>query len=82
MADEVKDAADATRIATSFLKQYYGFLRPMSAEKKNANWLVRVDVGIITKEIAEVEIVSATGKVAEYSLPEKRTLKVGRKRKG
>ena len=70
MASEVKSAAEATRIATSFLKQYYGFLRPISAVKKEANWIVEVDVGIITKEIAEVKIDASTADVIGYSFPQ------------
>ena len=70
MAGEVKSAAEATRIATSFLKQYYGFLRPISAEKEKASWIVKIDVGVITKQIAEVQIDALTADVTEYSFPE------------
>jgi len=70
MAGEIKSAAEATRIATSFLKQYYGFLRPISAAREDATWIVEVDVGVITKEIAEVKIDASTADVIEYSFPE------------
>ena len=70
MASEIKSAAEATRIATSFLKQYYGFLRPISAMRENASWIVKVDVGVITKEIAEVKIDTSTADIVGYSLPE------------
>ncbi len=70
MAGEIKSAAEATRIATSFLKQYYGFLRPISAVKGNTTWIVKVDVGVLRKEIAEVKIDASTADVIGYSLPE------------
>ncbi len=70
MAGEVKSAAEATKVATSFLKQYYAFLRPISADRENANWIVKVDVGVITKEIAEVKIDASTSNITAYSFPE------------
>lgn len=69
MAGEIKSAAEATRIATSFLKQYYGFLRPISAARENATWIVKVDVGVITKDIAEVKIDASTADIVGYSFP-------------
>ena len=70
MVSEIKSAAEATRIATSFLKQYYGFLRPISAEKENATWIVKVDVGVLQHEIAKVKIDASTSDIVEYSFPE------------
>lgn len=70
MASEIKSAAEATRIATSFLKQYYGFLRPISAVKENGNWIVKVDVGVVMKEIAEVKVDASTSDVTGYSFPQ------------
>ncbi len=70
MVGEIKSAAEATRIATSFLKQYYGFLRPISAVREDATWIVKVDVGVIMKEIAEVEIDASTSDIVGYSFPE------------
>ena len=69
MAGEIKSAAEATRIATSFLKQYYAFLRPISAERRDATWIVQVDVGIVTHEIAEVKIDASTAEITGYSFP-------------
>ena len=69
MTGEIKSADEATRIATSLLKQYYGFLRPISAVRENATWIVKVDVGVIMKEIAEVKIDALTKDVIGYSLP-------------
>lgn len=69
MPGEVKSASEATRIATSFLKQYYGFARPISASRNNGTWIVEVDVGVITKEIAQVQIDASTAEVAGYSFP-------------
>lgn len=70
MTDEVKSAAEATKIATTFLKQHYDFVRPISAAKKNGSWVVKVDVGLILKEIAEVKIDVLTAEIIEYSFPE------------
>ena len=70
MAGEIKSAAEATKIATTFLKQYYAFLRPISATRENATWIVEVDVGVVMKEIAEVKIDASTADVTEYSFPE------------
>jgi len=69
MPGEVKSAAQATEIAASFLKKYYFFLRPVSAVREDANWIVRVDVGALQKEIAEVKIDASTADVTEYSFP-------------
>jgi len=70
MAGEIKSAAEATKIATTFLKQYYAFLRPISATRENTTWIVEVDVGVVMKEIAEVKIDGLTADVTEYSFPE------------
>ena len=70
MPDEVKSAGKATEVATSFLKQYYPFLRPVSAARANGTWLVKIDVGILKKRIAEIKINAVTGGVTEYSVPE------------
>ncbi len=77
MAGEIKSAAEATRIATSFLRQYYAFLRPISAVRENATWVVEVDVGVITKEIAEIKIDASTADVIGYSFPS-RGISLGR----
>jgi len=69
MPGEVKSAAQATEIAASFLKKYYFFLRPVSAVREDATWIVRVDVGALQKEIAEVKIDASTADVTEYSFP-------------
>lgn len=69
MPNEIKSAAKATEIATTFLKQYYAFLHPISAVRENSTWIVRVDVGLITKEIAEVKIDASTTDVLGYSFP-------------
>jgi len=69
MAGEIKSAAQATRIATTFLKQYYAFLRPISAVRDDANWIVKIDVGLVTRDIAEVKIDASTADVTGYSLP-------------
>ncbi len=70
MAGEIKSASKATEIAASFLKQYYGFVRPISAVKENATWIVKVDVGVFKREIAEVKIDTSTADITGYSFPE------------
>jgi hypothetical protein len=70
MASEVKSAEQATKIAASFLTKYYFFLHPISAVKENATWIVRVDVGAIGTQIAEVKIDTLTGDITAYSVPE------------
>ena len=70
MDDEVKSAEKATQIAASFLKQYYFFLRPISAVKEDSAWVVKVDVGAIISEIAEVKIDALTADILGYSFPE------------
>lgn len=70
MLSEVKSAAKATEIAASFLKQYYGFLRPISAVKEDSTRVVKVDVGVVTREIAEVKIDSSAADITGYSFPE------------
>lgn len=69
MAVEIKSAAKATEVAASFLKQYYAFLRPISAVREGTNWIVKIDVGLVFKEIAEVKIDALTADVTGYSLP-------------
>ena len=69
MVGGIKSAAEATRIATSFLQQYYAFLRPISAERTDTTWIVQVDVGIVTREIAEVKIDVSTAEITGYSFP-------------
>ena len=69
MPGEVKSAAKATEIATSFLRQYYGFLRPISAVRENSTWVVRVDIGVVMTQIAEIKIDALTEDITGYSLP-------------
>ena len=70
MTGEIKSAAKATEIATSFLKQYYAFLSPISAIREDPIWIVKIDVGLVTKKIAEVKIDTTTAEITEYLLPE------------
>ena len=69
MSEEVKSAAEATEIATSFLKKYYFFLRPISAVREDTTWIVKVDVGALQKEIAEIKINALTADITGYTLP-------------
>ena len=70
MTSEVKSAAKATEIAASLLKQYYGFLRPISAVREDGTWIVKIDVGVLGKRIAEAKIDALTADVIDYSFPE------------
>ncbi|MFH1015944.1 MAG: hypothetical protein V1771_02985 [Chloroflexota bacterium] len=69
MPEEVKSAQKATEIATSFLKKYYSFLRPVSATRENSKWVVKVDVGLVVTQIAEVNINVSTADIISYSFP-------------
>jgi len=69
MAGEIRSAAEATKIAATFLKEYYAFLRPVGASRDNGTWTVKIDIGLVTKEIAEVKVDAITGTVTDYSLP-------------
>ena len=69
MAGEIKSAAEATKIASSFLKQYYFFLRPVSAVREDSTWIVKVDVGSVFPQIAEVKIDALTADIIGYSFP-------------
>lgn len=69
MAVEVKSAQKATEIAASFLKQYYAFLHPISALREANIWVVKVDVGLIGTNIAEVKIDVLTAEIIGYSFP-------------
>ncbi len=70
MAGEIKSAGEATKIASAFLKQYYAFLRPISAVRDDGTWKVKIDVGLVFKEIAEIEINASTADITGYALPE------------
>ena len=70
MAGEVKSAEKATQVATTFLKQYYYFLRPISAKREDSTWIVRVDVGALKPEIAEIKIDALTSDIKAYSIPD------------
>ncbi len=69
MAGEIKSAAEATRIATSFLSKYYFFLRPVSAVREGSTWVVKIDVGAIQEKVAEVKIDALTADIAGYTFP-------------
>ncbi len=69
MPEEVKSARRATEIAASFLKQYYVFLRPISAERRDTTWVVKVDVGLVVAQIVEVKIDATTAEIIGYSFP-------------
>ena len=69
MAGEVKYAREATEIATSFIKKYRMFTRPLKAVRENDTWLVEVDVGPIFTTIAKIKIEAKSGEILEYSIP-------------
>jgi len=65
----IDTAEEATDIAASFLKKYYVYLHPISATRKDAIWIVKIDVGLLKTEIAEVKINALTAAIFEYSIP-------------
>ena len=69
MSGEIKSAGEATRIATSFLRQYYAFIRPVSAVREGSTWVVKMDIGAIQPKIAEIKIDALTADITGYSLP-------------
>jgi hypothetical protein len=69
MVGEVKSAAEATKIASTFLKQYYYFQRPISAIRENTTWIVKIDIGVLHESIAEIKIDASTADITGYSLP-------------
>jgi len=69
MPTEVKSAPQATEIAVSFVEKHRFFARPLSAVRENGNWVVKIDVGPLGKEIASVKIDAKTGEILEYDIP-------------
>ncbi len=69
MPSEVKSAPQATEIAMSFVGKHRFFARPISAVLENGNWVVKIDVGPLVKEIASVKIDAKTGEILEYDIP-------------
>ena len=72
MPYEVKSAGEATRIATSFLRQYYAFIRPVSAVREGSTWVVKMDIGAIQESIAEIKVDALTADITGYTFPGKR----------
>jgi len=69
MDNEVKSAAKATEIASSFIKKYRWYVRPLKAIRENDAWLVEIDVGPIFTIIAKVKIDAKSGDILEYTIP-------------
>ncbi len=69
MAGEVKSAAEATKIARSYVGQYYFFSRPVKAVRENDTWFVDLDVGPLDTEIAKVKIDAKSGEILGYDIP-------------
>ena len=66
---EVKSAPQATEIAMSFVEKHRFFARPLSAVRENGNWVVKLDVGPLGREISSVKIDAKTGEILEYDIP-------------
>jgi len=66
---EVKSAPEATEIANKFIKKHRFFTRPIKAVREDDTWLVEIDVGVITTEIAKVKIDAKSGDILEYDIP-------------
>lgn len=69
MAGEVKSAAEATKIARSYVGKYRFFARPIKAVRENDTWFVDLDVGALDTEIAKVKIDAKSGEILEYDIP-------------
>lgn len=69
MAGEIKSAAEATKIAQSYVGKYYFFTRPIKAVREDDTWLVNLDVGALDTEIAKVKINAKSGEILEYDIP-------------
>jgi len=70
MPEEVKSATRATEIATSFVKKYYWFARPMRAVRQDNTWLVEIDVGPLAAKVAKVKLDAKSGDILEYIVPD------------
>ncbi len=69
MAGEIKSAGEATRIATSFLRQYYAFIRPVSAVREGSAWVVKMDIGATQEKVAEIKVDALTAEITGYTFP-------------
>lgn len=69
VTEKVGSAPQATEIAMAFVKKHRFLLRPLSAVRENGNWLVKIDVGPLLKEVATVKIDARTGDILEYDIP-------------
>ncbi len=69
MDNEVKSAAEATRIASSFIGKYRWYIRPLKAVRENDAWLVEIDVGPLAPIIAKIKIDAKSGDILEYTIP-------------
>ena len=69
MPMEVKSAPEATEIANNFIKKHRFFTRPLKAVREDDTWLVDIDVGVITIEIAKIKIDAKSGDILEYNIP-------------
>ncbi len=69
MDHEVKSAGKATEIASSFIKKYRWFARPLKAVREDDTWLVEIDVGPLSPIIAKVKIDAKSGDILEYTIP-------------
>jgi len=69
MSEKVRSAPEATNIAMTFVKKHRFFLRPLSAVRENGHWLVKIDVGPMLKEVANIKIDAQTGEILEYDIP-------------
>ena len=69
MLTEVKSAPQATAIAESFVSKHRFFSRPLSAERDDGNWVVKIDIGQLAKVVATIKIDAKTGEILEYDMP-------------
>ena len=67
---EVKNAEEATEIASSFIKKYRLIALPIKAVKEGEVWNVEIDVGPLAVKLAKVRVDAKTGNIISYEIPE------------
>jgi uncharacterized membrane protein YkoI len=67
---EVKNAEEATEIASLFIKKYRLIALPIKAVREGEIWNVEIDVGPLAVKVAKVKIDAKTGNIISYEIPE------------
>ena len=64
----IQNVEGAVRAAEIFLNRYYNYRKLKVVRKKNDDWYLEFDVGILYTEIAKMTIEGATGEVISYEV--------------